>query len=179
MSSAVLQFAVVSVVLLLGVTPAARAQPQEKAWTFADEGFLGYRLDAYHPVDLEINAYVRANPTLPLEVGQRYQLTVVNYTLYPLEVIAKGPSVAQDRVLLAMGSNDTAFAADPEVNWQDLGQGVVRFTLTSRLYHAMLDSGGTPGYRCRTQADTMRGDFLVTSNSPLDARLAFAPIAWN
>ncbi len=179
MRIAVLQFASVSVVLLFLGSLAARAQPHDEAWTFADDGTLGYRLDAYHPVNIEINAFVRENPTLPLEVGKRYQFTVANYTLYPLEVIAKGASVARDQVLLAMGSSDTAFASDPEVNWQDQGQGVVQFTLTPRLYQAMMDVGGTPGYRCRTQAATMRGDFVVTSDSVLAQRLAHAPIAMN
>ena len=179
MRNAVLQVARVSVVLLFLGAPAVRAQPHDEAWTLADNGALGYRLDAWNPVEFEITMYARENPTLPLEVGKRYQFTVANYTAYPLEVIAKGPSVAQDRVLLSMGSDDTAFASDPDVNWQDLGQGVVRFTLTSRLYHAMVDAGGSPGYRCRTRADTMRGDFVVQSNSPLDQRVAFAPIALN
>ncbi len=179
MRIAVLQFASVAVVLLWLGVPAARAQPYDKAWTFADQGFEGYRLDAAHPVDLQITAYARANPTLPLEVGQRYQLTVVNYRVFPLEVIAKGASAARDKVLLSMGTNDTAFASDPEVNWQNSGQGIVQFTLTSRLYHAMLDAGGTPGYRCRTQADTMRGDFVIRSNSPLDQRTPFTLISLN
>ena len=179
MRIAVLQVATVSVVLLFLGAPAVRAQPHEEAWTLADNGPLGYRLDAYHPVEFEITAYARDNPTLALEVGKRYQFTVGNYRAYPLEVIAKGPSPAQDQVLLSMGSNDTAFASDPAVNWLDLGQGVVQFTLTSRLYHAMLDAGGTPGYRCRTHAETMRGDLCVRSNSYLDQRVAFAPIARN
>jgi hypothetical protein len=169
----------VAVVLLFLGSPAVRAEPHDEAWTFADNGSLGYRLDAYNPVHLEIGLFVRENPTLPLEVGKRYQLSVANYTAYPLEVIAKGASVAQDRVLLSMGSNEGTFASDPEVNWQDLGQGVVQFTLTPRLYHAMMDAGGTPGYRCRTQAATMRGDFVVKSNPLLVQRAAFSPIAMN
>jgi hypothetical protein len=43
----------------------------------------------------------------------------------------------------------------------------------------MMDVGGTPGYRCRTQAATMRGDFVVTSDSVLAQRMAHAPIAMN
>jgi hypothetical protein len=53
----------------------------------------------------------------------------------------------------------------------------VQFTLTPRLYHAMMDAGGTPGYRRRTQAASMRGDFVVSSNSVFAQRIAHAPIA--
>jgi len=192
MRIAVLYLASVAVVLLFVGTSVSRGEglpnanfrvwgpePHDAAWILADNGVLGYRVDARNPVNLEIDLFVRENPTLPLEMGKRYQLTVANYTAYPLEVIAKGASVAQDRVLLSMGSNEGAFASDPEVNWQDLGQGVVQFTLTDRLYHAMMDAGGTPGYRCRTQADTMRGNFAVKSNPFLVQRTALRPIAMN
>lgn len=179
MRIAVLPLASVAVVLLFLGAPAVRAEPHDAAWIFADNGALGYRVDARNPVNLEIDLFVRENPTLPLELGKRYQLTVANYTAYPLEVIAKGASVAQDKVLLSMGSDEGAFASDPEVNWQDLGQGVVQFTVTNRLYNAMMDAGGTPGYRCRTQAATMRGEFVVKSNPLLGQRTAFRPIAMN
>jgi hypothetical protein len=184
----------VAVVLLFLGAPAVQAEglgvpnakfgvggpePHAAAWIFADNGPLGYRVDARNPVHLQIDLFVRENPTLPLEVGKRYQLTVANYTAYPLEVIAKGASVAQDQVLLSMGSEVGAFASDPEVNWQDLGQGAVQFTLTEGLYHAMIDAGGTPGYRCRTHAQTMRGEFAVQANPLLVQRTAFRPMGMN
>jgi hypothetical protein len=179
MRIAVLDFASVAVVLLSLGAPAGQAQSYDAMWSFADNGPLGYRLDAYNPVHLQVALFVRENPTVPLELGKRYQLTVANHAAYPLEVIAKGASVEQDKVLLSMGSDVGIFTADPEVNWQDLGQGVVRFTLTPHLYHAMVDGGGTPGYRCRTQPETMRGEFLVKSNPLLTQRIAFHPSAMN
>ena len=109
-------------------------------------------------------------------MGKRYQVQVVNHTAYPLEVVAKGASAAQDRVLLSMGADEGAFASDPEVNWQDDGQGTVRFTLTPRLFKAMEEGGLTPGYRCRSQAGTMRGDFAVMWDSPIGERIKQSPI---
>lgn len=72
-------------------------------------------------------------------MGKRYQVRVLNYTAYPLELIAKGASAARDRALLSMGSDEGLFAAAPEVNWQDEGRGAARFTLTARLFRAMAD----------------------------------------
>jgi hypothetical protein len=169
-TGSVLRFASVWVTLLLPGLPPREGQSCDAVWTLADDGF-GYRLDAFDPTCVRVSLYAAVNPTLPLEVGRRYQFHVINYAAYPLEVIAKGPSAAQDEVLLSMGSGPGTFESDPEVNWHDLGQGVVRFTLTAGLYEAMVDAGRTPGYRCRTQASTMRGDFIVAANPPVAQRL--------
>jgi hypothetical protein len=179
MGTSVLQFASLSVILLLLGSSALPAQSYDAAWTLGGDGLLGYRLGSFDPIDIDVGVSGGGNPTLPLEVGRRYQLTVVDYPAHPLEVIAKGVSAAQDKVLLSMGSNVGMFASDPEVNWQDPGQGVVRFTLTGRLYDAMMKTGGTPGYRCRTQAATMRGDFIVASNPPLARHIARLSVVLN
>ena len=146
------------------------------SWTFGDNGSGAYRLEAQGPCCINLGTFGGENPTLLLEMGKRYQVRVVHYTDYPLEVVAKGASASRDKVLLSMGSDAGAFAADPEVNWQDDGRGTVQFTLTPRLFNAMAEGGLTPGYRCRAQAATMRGDFAVTWMPPITERIAHAPI---
>jgi hypothetical protein len=145
-------------------------------WTFGDDGSTAYRLETPEPYCVHLGTFGGENPTLLLEVGKRYQVRVVHYTDYPLEVIAKAVSASRDKVLLSMGSDAGTFAADPEVNWQDDGRGTIRFTLTPRLFEAMAEGGLTPGYRCRAQAATMRGNFAVTWMPPLTERIAHAPI---
>jgi hypothetical protein len=162
--------------LLLPGLPTTRAQVCNGSWTFGDDGFGAYRLEAQEPCGVHLGTSGGANPTLLLDVGRRYQVRVVNHTAYPLEVVAKGASAGWDRVLLAMGSDAGEFASDPEVDWQDDGQGTVRFTLTPRLFRAMMEGGLTPGYRSRAQTATMRGDFVVTWTPPLGERIAHAPI---
>jgi hypothetical protein len=169
-------FVVVLFSLLFVGAAAARARVYDVGWTFGDDGFGAYRLEALEPSMPSLVPFGRENPTLLLGVGKRYQVQVVNHTAYPLEVVAKGASAAQDRVLLSMGAGAGAFASDPEVNWQDDGQGTVRFTLTPRLFQAMEEGGRTPGYRCRTQAGAMRGDFAVMWDSPLGERIKQSPI---
>jgi hypothetical protein len=163
-------------VLLFPHVPAAQAQICNGSWTFGDNGYGAYRLEAPEPCCISLGKFAADNPTLLLEVGKRYQVRVVNYTEFPLEVIAKGASVSRDKVLLSMGSDVGTFAADPEVNWQDDGRGTVRFTLTARLFDAMAEGGLTPGYRSRAQVATMRGDFAVTWMPPITERIAHAPI---
>jgi hypothetical protein len=170
------QFGVLFPVLVFAGATTARAQVCNGSWTFGDDGFGAYRLEAEEPCRVQLGTFGDANPTLLLEVGKRYHVRVVHHTDYPLEVIAKGASPAQDRVLLSMGSDAGAFASDPEVDWQDDGQGVVRFTLTGRLFRAMSEGGLSPGYRSRAQAGTMRGDFAVTWSPPFFEGIARAPI---
>lgn len=137
------------------------AQGVDLSWTFGNVGSSADRLDAFTPTDAGFGAIGSQNPTLPLELGKRYEVKVPNYTVHPFEVLAKGASPSQDGVLLSMAVG-APFESDPAVQWEDNGQGTVRFTLTTALYQAMLDSGRTPGYRCRPHAFVMRGDFTVT-----------------
>ncbi len=162
--------------LLFPGVPAAQAQLCSGSWTFGDNGSTAYRLEAQEPCCIHLGTFGNENPTLLLEVGKRYQVRVLNYTDYPLELIAKGASESRDKVLLSMGLDTGAFAADPEVNWLDDGRGTVRFTLTARLFKAMADEGLSPGYRCRAQPAVMRGDFAVTWTSPISERFTQARI---
>ncbi len=146
------------------------------SWTFGDNGYGAYRLEAPEPCRISLGTFNVDNPTLLLEIGKRYQVRVVHYTDYPFEVIGKGASDSRDQVLLSMGSDAGLFTADPEVNWQDDGRGTVQFTLTARLFDAMSEGGLTPGYRSRAQAASMRGDFAVTWMPPITERIAHAPI---
>lgn len=157
-------------------SPTAHAQVCNGSWTFGDDGFGAYRLEARPPCHVHLDAFGGANPTLLLDVGRRYEVRVVDYRSYPLELIAKGASAARDKVLLSMGSDTGEFAADPEVDWQDDGQGTVQFTLTPRLFLAMAEGGLTPGYRSRSRAATMRGDFVVTWTPPTGERIGHTPI---
>ena len=183
-TATVWHFGSLLLVLLFPGLPAAQAQLCDDScaplcngnWTFGDNGYGAYRLEAPEACRIHLGTFGADNPTLLLEVGKRYQVRVVHYTDYPLEVIGKGASNTRDRVLLSMGSDAGTFAADPAVNWQDDGQGTIQFTLTARLFEAMAEGGLTPGYRSRAQAATMRGDFAVTWMPPITERIAHAPI---
>jgi len=151
------------------LTAAAQAQTYDTSWTFGNVGSASYRLDAFEPADSSLGTLGSQNPTLPLELGKRYQVKVPNYTVHPFEVLAKGAAPAQDRVLLSM-SIQGPFETDPAVQWVDDGQGTVEFTLTTPLWQAMFADGHVPGYRCRPHVFTMRGDFTVTG-APIAERI--------
>ena len=153
----------------------ALGQTPDVAWTLGDVGFSAYRLDAFTPAGADLGTLGSQNPTLALELGKRYQVKVVNFSVHPLEVIAKGNSASADKVLLAMGPAPGTFESDAAVKWEDPGQGIVRFTLTSELYRAMVADGRTPGYRCRPHAPTMRGDFTV-AGVPIAERIGKSSI---
>ncbi|MCF7975133.1 MAG: PQQ-dependent sugar dehydrogenase [Phycisphaerae bacterium] len=156
-------------VFSLFVTAPVLAQDVDLAWTFGNVGSSSYRLDAYDPPGAVFGALGASDPTLPLELGMRYQVRVINYQMHPLEILAKAASAGQDMVLLSMGGNGS-FQSDPDVNWQDNGSGTVQFTLTQALYNAMIVGGRNPGYRCRPHMFTMRGDFEVTG-FPIASRI--------
>lgn len=138
------------------------ASSHDAGWTFGDVGFLSYKLDSVEPSDDDLGAAVGSeNPTLTLQLGRRYQVTIVNYQVHPFEVLAKGPSAGLDTALLSMGSPVGPFESDPAVAWEDNNSGTVTFTLTYSLYKAMSVPGKAPGYRCRPHSTTMRGDFIV------------------
>lgn len=159
---------------LLLLTALASAQTYDVSWTFGNVGNRSYRLDAAEPAGSDMGNLGREDPTLPLELGKRYQVKVTNYTVHPFEVLAKGVSSSRDLVLLSM-SIQGPFESDPDVQWADDGQGTVQFTLTTPLYQAMLEDGRAPGYRCRPHAPEMRGDFTVTG-LPIGKRIAPSPI---
>ncbi len=152
----------------------APAQEIHVAWTFGDVGIQSYRLDAFVPEDIEFASLGSENPTLPLELGRRYQVAVTDYSFHPFEIIAKGGSASEDNVLLSM-TVEGPFESDPDVAWEDDGQGTVAFTLTEALYQAMVQGGRDPGYRCRTHPTTMRGDFTI-AGLPIAERIAPSPV---
>ncbi len=150
------------IVVLLSASGAIQASSHDVAWTFGNIGSSSYRLDAFEPGDAGLGAGLGAqNPTLTVQVGKRYQVTVTNYIYHPFEVLAKGSSAGLDIPLLSQGNTNSPFETDPEVNWVDNGSGTITFTLTAGLYNAMIDSGHVPGYRCRPHAFSMRGNFDV------------------
>jgi glucose/arabinose dehydrogenase len=162
------------VLLILGTSGTVEAASHDVALTFGNVGSSSYRLDAFEPDDAGLGASTGAqDPTLTVQIGKRYQVTVKNYLSHPFEVLAKGASPGSDIVLLSMGSRTGSFESDPDVAWVDNGSGTVTFTLTPGLHEAMIDSGHVPGYRCRAHIFTMRGNFDVLPASepgpePLD-----------
>jgi len=151
----------ISMVVFLFASGTIQASSHDVAWTFGNVGSSSYRLDAFEPADAGLEATLGTqDPTLTVELGKRYQVTVTNYGFHPFEVLAKGPSPSSDIVLLSMSANGS-FESDPLVNWVDDGLGTVTFTLTRDLFNAMNEPGHIPGYRCRPHAFSMRGDFNV------------------
>ncbi len=86
---------------------------------------------------------------------------MIRYQAHPSEVLAKAPTATRDIVLLSMGGSG-AFESDPDVGWQDDGQGTVTFTLTQGLFEAMIEGEHVSGYRCLPHLFSTRGDFAVS-----------------
>ncbi|MCH7920810.1 MAG: hypothetical protein IIC50_22900, partial [Planctomycetes bacterium] len=124
----------------------ATGQSPDLRWTFGNVGSSSYRLDSFSPTSARLGSIGSQDPTLPLEVGKRYEITVVNGQVHPLEILAKGNSAGQDVVLLSMATNGP-FESDAGVAWIEHGQGRVSFTLTPALHQAMQQGGRRPGYR--------------------------------
>ncbi len=141
--------------------PSVNAQIFDVAWTFGNVGSSSYRLDQYSPSDVSFGEVGASDPTLPLQLGYRYQVTVQNYQMHPFEVLGKAVSPGDDIVLLSMGNAQGSFESDPGVNWNDDGRGTVEFTLTQALHEGMAQGGRIPGYRCRPHLFSMRGDFKI------------------
>ncbi|MHC4143447.1 MAG: PQQ-dependent sugar dehydrogenase [Planctomycetota bacterium] len=149
-------------VIVLGSFRTSEATSHDVAWTFGNVGSASYRLDAFDPADAGLGASLGSqDPTLTVQIGRRYEVTVTNFIPHPFEVLAKGTSPGLDVVLLAQGGVTGPFESDPEVDWTDDGAGTVTFTLTPGLHEAMIAPGCVPGYRCRAHIFTMRGDFNV------------------
>jgi len=148
---------------LSGAAGTVKGASHDVAWTFGNVGSRSYRLDAFEPDNAGLGANMGTqNPTLTLQLGRRYQVTVTNYLPHPFEVIAKGSTASKDTVLLSMYPTVIApWESDADVGWEDNKAGVVTFTLTLDLYNAMTGPSQGPGYRCRPHATSMRGDFKV------------------
>ena len=162
--------------LLLVWASVASAQPADQSWTFDNDSSNDYRLTVVSSMDLFSGPLPVDDPTINLQVGLRYQVTIVNPGSHPFQVIAKATSFSQDLALLTQGGGAGSLESDPEVAWTDSG-GVVTFTMTQGLLDAMRQGGRIPGYRCANHVSTMRGNFNVTggvdpptptpSNTPL------------
>ena len=144
-----LRFKSVLILILFSsvLTPPVNAQAVDLAWTFGNVGSSSYRLDGFEPSDSGFGDLGSTDPTLPLTIGLRYQVRVINHQAHPFEVLAKAESATRDVVLLSM-RNDAPFESDPDVDWRDDGNGTVEFTLTQALFEAMIEGDHIPGYRC-------------------------------
>lgn len=133
------------------------------AWEFGSRGSDSYVLTEIDPSHTHLGELNGENPRLTLFVGQRYHITVDDPETHPLEIIAKGPTASQDRVLLSMRPDVSApFASDAGVDWHDPGTGTVTLTLTRNLWSALHgEEDQSPGYRCSSHSQAMRGDFSI------------------
>ena len=77
-------------IVALLMPAAAYAQTVDVAWTFGNVGSASYRLDGFTPANAGFGTIGSENPTLPLELGKRYEVRVTNYSFHPFEVLAKG-----------------------------------------------------------------------------------------
>lgn len=92
------------------------------------------------------------NSTWTLEVGQRYEVSVVNSNNHPLML-----RNASDDLLLGMQNADGTYSDDPSVNFvTDQSNGTFNFTVTQDLA-AQLDN-----YACQVHTNSMFGD--ITAN---------------
>jgi glucose/arabinose dehydrogenase len=151
---------ILSLIFLFATLNLALAENHDFEWTFGSLGNEDYVLNSSN--DSELGPIGATDPTLPLHIGLRYQVTVENFNFHPFEVISKGVSFSEDAVLLSMNpSVEGSFEADSDVNWENDGSGSVRFTFTQALYESMTQAGQMPGYRCGVHTSDMRGDFNI------------------
>ncbi len=113
------------------------------------------------------------NPTLTLEVGNRYTFSSAAFGGHPFQLIAKGATSAGDTVVLASGATAGSLEADPSVDWVDSGNDVT-FTVSPAL-QAALDGTASqdPGYRCQFHPGTMRGGLTLTTPSGVESWLMY------
>jgi hypothetical protein len=142
------------------------APTYDLAWTFDNDGVSSYVLDVYEP-NVPFGVIGTDDPTLLLHIDKRYQVTVLNFSPHPFDVLAKGATPVNDVVLLGMGATAGTLESDPDIAWEDNGLGTVTFTMTSGLYSAMAVPDKQPGYRCDIHTSTMRGDFDICLGKPL------------
>lgn len=129
--------------------------------TLNNNSFIDYTLTSVSSTDVFGGSLPSNDPTLNLYVGKRYRITIVNPTSHPFEVIALGADSSTDDTLLIQGAGTGSLESDLDIDWQDLGGGIIEFTLTSNLVTQMRASGKTPGYRCGNHPASMRGNFSV------------------
>jgi hypothetical protein len=146
---------------------AGTAPSYDVAWIFDNNGISSYVLDSFEPNYIPLGQLGADDPTMLLELGKRYQVTVINNGSHPFEVIAKAASFNDDTVLLSMATDaGVPLEADPDIAWLDNGLGTVAFTVTDSLLTAMTEPTKIPGYRCGIHSSSMRGNFDVCLTQP-------------
>lgn len=130
-------------------------------FTLNNDGFgISYRLTSVSSPKVYAGSLPANNPTINLIQGRRYGITVVDFGIHPVEIIARGATAGSDVVLLSQGFLAGSLEGDAGIAWVDSG-GVVEFTVTPTLVAAMRQGGRTPGYRCGVHVTTMRGGFAL------------------
>ena len=171
-----------SLLFIFSTAVSTQATSHDFAWTFSNSGIQSYLLDSFEPNDIDFGIIGAQDPTLTLHLGKRYQVTVINYSAHPFQVIAKGVTSAEDTIILSMGATVGSLENDPNVAWADNGLGTVTFTLSLSVYNAMKVPDKAPGYRCGIHSSNMRGDFNICMNPipgdiNFDCRLDLADFA--
>lgn len=167
---------------LTAINPSGIALAQSDfQWTLNDLGTTAWTINSASDVSsssLHAGPFPASNPAINLQVGKRYEVTIVNALAHPFQILAKSSDFTGDIVLLSNGASATEgnFENDPAVGWTDDGAATnakVAFTLTQTLLDAMRNGTGgvdrNPGYRCGIHINTMRGDFAVTAPAPAAA----------
>jgi hypothetical protein len=144
-----------------GTGSVVRAESHHVKWTFDHVGTQSYVLQSFEPAEAGLGTVGENNPILVLELGKRYDVTIIDYEDHPFEIISKADNASEDTVLLSM-SGGGALESDTTIAWQNGGSGVVSFTLSQSLYEDMSGNGQIPGYRCSTHPSAMRGDFQLS-----------------
>ena len=128
---------------------------------FDNDGLSSYVLESVTPENADIGIVGGEDTTLAFKLNKRYQISVINFSAHPFEIIAKASSYSNDIVLLSMKGGGS-MEEDAGVEWTYDGVGTASFVLTQTLYDAMTAEGNSPGYRCGIHVATMRGDITVS-----------------
>lgn len=168
--------------IFLSAVHSATGSTYDVAWTLDNNGIQSYVLKSIEPNYVNLGPLDGEDPNLTVHLGRRYQVTVVNFSAHPFQVIAKGETDVNDTFMLSMGGAVGSFESDANVAWEDTGSGTVTFTLTPDLYDAMKTLNRVPGYRCGIHSSNMRGNFLICptaipGDANSDCRIDFIDLA--
>ncbi len=152
---------VLIVALVFGTASPGYAASHDVAITFGNIGFDSYILQSVTPNYIDLGEIAAEDPDIILQLGKRYQVRVVNFSMHPFQVLAKGVDFSGDLVLLSQGFVVGSLEGDADIQWVDSGGDTVTFTLSAGLYNAMIVPAKNPGYRCGNHFSTMRGNFII------------------